>query len=452
MTPDTCYSRMTSIYLSLALLLTVLPVSGQSNDNSSSPYGFDPGTESDIEYGIMRYSSTARTDQIATLNTGNASELKFHAERGYLDTLLESLQISPASQVLVFSRTSLNVANITPKTPRAIYFNDTTYVAMVPGSGVLEIASMDPHLGPVFYTLEQNAQTTPRFVQETGQCLRCHDSYSMTGGGVPRFILGSGYTGANGNLVSHEGWILTDTSTPLESRWGGWYVTGKHGKQVHLGNIAVNDPADLFQLESLRIGNVTTLDTLLNTDPYPANTSDIVALMVIEHQVEVQNLITRVNYDIRSALDANPELLAESGQDINKIPDSVARLINDISEPLVGALLMTNEVPLTDTLEGDAAYAEWFTGLGPFDNQGRSLREFDLKTRLFRYPLSYLIYSPAFDNLPALVKQHIYQRLARILGNKDTDEFTHLTTADRTAILAILNETKPDFRAVGRSP
>ncbi len=443
---------MMSIFLSMGLLLSGLPVAGQSNDNSSSPYGSDSDTESDIEYGVMRYSSTARTDPIATIETGNNSGLKFHADRGYLDALLESLKISPASQVLVFSRTSLNIANITPKTPRAIYFNDTTYIAMVPGSGVLEIASMDPHLGPVFYTLEQNAESTPRFVQETGQCLRCHDSYSMTGGGVPRFILGSGYTGANGNLVSHEGWILTDTSTPLESRWGGWYVTGKHGKQVHLGNIAVNDPADLFQLESLRIGNVTSLDTLLNTDPYPAKTSDIVALMVIEHQVEVQNLITRVNYDIRSALNGNPELLAGSGQDINKIPEVVARLINDISAPLIGALLMADEVPLTDTLEGNPAYAEWFTGLGPSDSQGRSLREFDLKTRLFRYPLSYLIYSAAFDNLPVLVKQHIYQRLATILENKDTDEFTHLNTVDRTAILAILNETIPEFRAAGRSP
>ena len=452
MTPDTCYLRMMSICLIQAILLTGQPVAGQSNDNSSSPYGSVSGTESDIEYGVMRYSTTTRTDPIATLATDNNSGLKFHAERGYLDALLESLQISPASQLLVFSRTSLNIANITPKTPRVIYFNDTTYVAMVPGSGVLEIASMDPHLGPVFYTLEQKEQSKPRFEQQTDQCLRCHDSYSMTGGGVPRFILGSGYTGANGNLVSHEGWILTDTSTPLESRWGGWYVTGKHGKQVHLGNIAVNDPADLFQMESLRIGNITSLETLLNTDPYLAKTSDIVALMVIEHQVEVQNLITRVNYDIRSALDANPELLAESGQDINKIPDAVARLINDISAPLVGALLMVDEEPLTDTLEGAAAYAEWFTGLGPFDNQGRSLREFDLKTRLFRYPLSYLIYSPAFDNLPDLVKQHIYQRLAMILGNKDKDEFTHLTTADRTAILAILNETKPEFMAASRSP
>ena len=434
--------------MTLSVMLAAQPVKGQSND-TSSPYASDTGTESDIEYGVMRYSSTSRTDPIATLETNG---LQFHAERGYLDGLLASLDISPASQVLVFSRTSLNVANITPQTPRAIYFNDTTYVAMVPGSGVLEIAAMDPHLGPVFYTLEQNNPSTPRFVQETGQCLRCHDSYSLTGGGVPRFILGSGYTGANGNLVSHEGWILTNTSTPLKSRWGGWYVTGTHGKQVHLGNIAVNDPADLLDLENLRIGNIKSLDTLLNTDPYPANTSDIVALMVIEHQVEVQNLITRVNYDIRSALDGHPDLLAESGIDITRIPPAVAQLIKDVSEPLIQAMLMVNEVPLTDSLEGDAAYTKWFTGLGPHDSQGRSLRDFDLDTRLFRYPLSYLIYSAAFDNLPALVRQHIYRRLDSILGNKDADEFTRLTTTDRSTIRAILDETKPDFRTLGQLP
>jgi hypothetical protein len=48
------------------------------------------------------------------------------------------------------------------------------------------------------------------------------------------------------------------------------------------------------------------------------------------------------------------------------------------------------------------------------------LRDFDLQTRMFKYPLSYMIYSRAFDAMPALVKDRVYQRLYDILTGKDT--------------------------------
>jgi len=172
--------------------------------------------------------------------------------------------------------------------------------------------------------------------------------------------------------------------------------------------------------------------------------------MVIEHQVEFQNMVTRVNYDIRNALHDNPALLADAGQDIRKAPDSVRQLVRDISEPLVNAILMGNETPLTDTISGGSGFTEWFSAQGPRDSQQRSLRELDLKTRLFRYPLSYLIYSAAFDNLPLLVKQHIYLRLSDILTANTSAELQHLSMENRQAILAILKETKPDFNALIR--
>jgi len=406
--------------------------------------------ETGIEYGVIGYSSTPRSDSIARLRTTRGHDnLQYHPVRGYLDSLLQSLAINPASQILVFSRTSLNIANIKPETPRAIYFNDETYVAWVPDSGVIEIASMDPLLGPVFYTLNQDQQSGVRFDQQDGQCLRCHDSYSMTGGGVPRFILGSGYTGANGHLVSHEGWILTSPSTPLQSRWGGWYVTGKHGKQIHLGNIAVNNPADLYQLDSLRIGNIETLNTLMDSSPYLTGFSDIVALMIIEHQVHIQNLITRVNYDVRAALHNNPELLSTTIPANTVVPAPVSQLVRDISEPLVQAMLMVNEVVLTDTITGSSGFSEWFENQGPHDSQQRSLRKLDLQTRLFRYPLSYLIYSEAFDNLPVLARIQVYRRLVEILGNDNyQDSYSSLSATDKTGILEILKETKPEFVTV----
>ena len=128
-----------------------------------------------------------------------------------------------------------------PQTPRSLFFNDEVYVGFVPGSRSLEVAAMDPNQGPVFFDVSQEANAEEPFKQETGRCLRCHDSYSMTGGGVPRFMLSSVIAGADGNVVSHELSEITDISTPIENRWGGWYVTGKSGKQGHLGNFIVTD-------------------------------------------------------------------------------------------------------------------------------------------------------------------------------------------------------------------
>jgi hypothetical protein len=258
--------------------------------------------------------------------------------------------------------------------------------------------------------------------------LRCHDSYSLTGGGVPRFITGSGYTNTEGNLVSHEGWILTSDRTPLRSRWGGWYVSGYHGDQVHLGNIAVEDPADLQSLERLRIGNLENLDAVLDASAYPTNTSDIVALMVLEHQVRVQNAITRANFDAISA---------PAGADVAAI-----------AEPLVEALLLVGEAKLAGPMMGTSGFARTFEARGPHDSLGRSLRQLDLEQRLFRYPLSYLIYSAAFEALPAAVRNQVYARLNEILGGSDaSDASAHLAAADRRAIDEILRETKADFAA-----
>ena len=264
--------------------------------------GGGTGLRYDIEYPVIGYTTRTPTDRVAQTFSRGDLRLARHPERGYLDDLLAALEIDPASQMLVFSKTSLQVEQITASTPRAIYFNDDTYVAWVPDASTIEIAALDTALGPVFYTLTQ-AQG-PTLERHFGRCLRCHDSLSLTGGGVPRFITGSGYTSVAGDIVAHEGWILTSDRTPLRSRWGGWYVTGYHGEQVHLGNIAVASVYELERLEELRTGNLETLDGLLDTSAYPSNLSDIVALLVLEHQVRAQNAIVRAGYDVRTALAA----------------------------------------------------------------------------------------------------------------------------------------------------
>jgi hypothetical protein len=385
----------------------------------------------ETEYPAIPYTTGERTDRVAALIDrleGGALDLQHDSERGYLEALLEALQIDASSQMLVYSQTSLQSRLIDPKRPRAIYFDDDVYVGYVQGAPI-EIAALDPRLGPVFYLLEQSP-AEPSFSVELGRCLSCHDSYSLTGGGVPRFIVGSGYTGTTGTLVSHEGWILTSDRTPLKSRWGGWYVTGQHGSQVHLGNMVIKSLADFERLEELRVGNVDTLDGLVDATPYLTNKSDIVALLVFQHQTGVQNLITRVSYDARSAAERREEPLEET------------------VERLLRTMLFVDAVEYTEPISGDPQFVAQFGSRAVRDAQGRSLRDFDLTRRLFRHPLSYVIHSPAFDALPAEPKTLFYRRLNEVLTGADASEdFSHLSAADRTAILDILRATKPDVTA-----
>jgi hypothetical protein len=103
---------------------------------------------------------------------------------------------------------------------------------------------------------------------------------------------------------------------------------------------------------------------------------------------------------------------------------------------------------LEEPIAGTAKYARTFSNWGPRDSKGRSLRDFDLKTRLFRYPVSFLVYTEAFDNLPATVKQYLYRRLHEVLTARELEkDYTSLAAADRVAMLEILRETKPEFRA-----
>ena len=98
----------------------------------------------------------------------------------------------------------------------------------------------------------------------------------------------------------------------------------------------------------------------------------------------------------------------------------------------------------TEPVRGNTTFAAEFAKRGPFDKKGRSLRDFDMQTRMFKHPCSYLIYSPAFDALPAEVKDYLYRRLWDVLIGRDVGkEFAHLSAADRTAIREILVETKP---------
>ncbi|MBN9661410.1 MAG: hypothetical protein J0H49_24660 [Acidobacteria bacterium] len=401
-----------------------------------------------LDHAAIQYATLPVDDAVARLqkriDSGNV-KLRFREGHGYLESILEALTVRPASQVLVFSKTSFQATRIAPKLPRAIYFNDNVAVGWVRGGDVLEFAAVDPRQGVIFYTLDQEATGKPHFDRQD-TCLQCHQNGSTVG--VPGLLVRSVYPSQSGMPVFQAGSYVTDHRSPLKERWGGWYVTGKHGAQTHMGNAIVQTREGPVTLEP-NGQNVTDLRFRFDTGAYLTPHSDIVALMVLEHQTRMTNLITRVGFEARLALHDNAVMSKFLQQPAEKLSESTVRRINSAAEELVKYMLFAEETRLTEPVTGVSGFAESFARQGPRDGAGRSLREFDLKTRLFRYPCSYLIYSEAFDQMPQPMKDRVYQRLWQILSGQDeTPTFASLSSADRRSILEILRATRnglPDY-------
>jgi hypothetical protein len=340
------------------------------------------------------------------------------------------------------------VAWINAATPRAIYFNDDTFVAWVQGSGLLEMVTMDSALGPVFYTLDNRGTVVPSFDREVLRCLACHDKFSLAGGGVPLFLVNSSAVDINGILLGQAFSTPVSDETPIEERWAGWYVTGGSEKQRHLGNILVHSEKEFPQGEHFATRNQDSLETLLDTTPYPNAKSDIVALLVLEHEATVYNLLTRLSFKARTLL-ARESPGDASNRPWQTLQPQTQEAIRRMAEPLVRALLFTDTAPIAGRIIGSSGFDTSFESRGPRDAQGRSLRELQLQGRIFKYPLSYLVYSEAFDALPRSARQFIYQRLSEILDGRDQSPFfARLSTQDRIAVAQILSATKPEFASM----
>lgn len=370
--------------------------------------------------------------------------LDWDAEHGYLPSVLKALGIPHESQMLVFSKTSLQQERISPSRPRALYFNDDAYVGWVRYGPVLEISAVDPGQGAMFYTLAQRLSKRPQFVRDRGDCLSCHAS-SRTWD-VPGFIVRSVYTAPDGHPHFGAGTFRTDHSSPFSERWGGWYVTGTHGALRHMGNVVAGDAERPELLDREAGANVTDLTSIVDTKPYLTHHSDLVALMVLEHQADMHNLITRANYDARRALRDGRIMNQMLNEPEDHISDSTRRRIENAGQRLLKYLLFVDEAALAEPVRGTSGFAERFAEIGPCDKLGRSLRDFDLQRRLFRYPCSYLIYSEAFEALPELLREHVLRQFWEILTQRNTSEtYQHLSPADRQAILEILRDTKSDL-------
>jgi len=413
-------------FTALAVLLTVAAAGGQS------PYDFD--------HGRINYTTSPLSDPIskiqARIDSGDL-KLEFDPDHGYLPALLQELNIPRSSQNLVFSKTSLQLFLIAPQNPRAIYFNDDVYIGAVQASPILEVASMDPRLGAIFYTLpNQKKADKPEFQREFLACLLCHDTPVTNE--VPGLMALSVLTDRDGNVIPAAGTAAMTDRTPFKERFGGWYVTGTHGAQQHWGNLTAtvtketigDAKAYVRRLNLIPGANVLDLKPRFNTEPYLTPNSDIASLMVMTHQTRLHNLITRARFEVESA-----------GGDPERIRAGV--------EPLVRGMFFVWEAALDAPVAGNTNFAKEFAAVGPHDRKGRSLRELDLNTRLFRYPLSYLVYSEQFAGLQDAARSQFFKRAKEILTAADPGrDFSHLSEADRTAIAEILTDTVPEFAAL----
>ncbi|MDA1017822.1 MAG: hypothetical protein O3A00_25610 [Planctomycetota bacterium] len=356
----------------------------------------------------------------ARLESGKATLTHNGTEQGYLPALLKELRVPVSSQVLVFPKTALNQKLVTPKNPRAVYFNDSVSVGWVFGAHALEIAAVDPKKGPVFYLLSQDADRPPKLERQS-RCLACHSG--NTTNHVPGWMVRGFVTDNVGKPIS--GYSRITHGTDVSKRWGGWYVTGLHGKQTHCGNIYGESALEAHRSDPAVGSNTQSLNDHLPIDRYLTDTSDIVAHLVLNHQAHGINLLVRAGYEQR----------------LNRR--------SDVEDRLVRYLVFADEAPLQAPITHRSEFAKHFSKGSSTAGGSPSLREFDLQTRLFKYRLSYLIDSPLFDGLPDAVRDRVYRRLWLGLTNDTKDAaFQHLPTEERAAIVrtvATIKKSRPGY-------
>ncbi len=396
--------------LAAAAALYVVAAAGRLASGQAQP----PWAGALDEHPAIAYASRPVSDRVARLSrsiAGGEPTFARDAATGYLVPLLHALGIAEESQLLIFSKTGVQRAYTSPHQPRALYYDRSVVVGYVAGAPFLEIASHDPQQGIVFYTLDQ-ASDRPVLKRATS-CLSCH--VSATTLYVPGLIVRSNTVSDTGDVMPHAASYDVDHRTPHPDRWGGWFVTSDAGavpyaQRAHGGNITYS--------EGGTTSNQVFVDWL-NSAPerrgYLSPLSDIVSLLVFDHETHAINLLTRVNWESRiGAADTD---------------------LRSLAEELADYLVFRGEAPPAVPLIARPGFAGQLERQAPKDRQGRSLADLDLDQHLFRYPCSFMVYSEAFDGLPRSVKQIVYQRMQNVLA---------LTPNGRIA-LDILRQTKSEF-------
>jgi hypothetical protein len=354
----------------------------------------------------------------AALETGKVP-LDRSSEKAFVVSLLKALEISPATQTLVYSTTSLQLSRISPRNPRALYFNEDVYVGWVP-RGQIEIASIDPALGGIFYIFNIPRASAPIRIERSARCFNCHAEFEN--GRVPGLLLKSVVPGPGGGSLESFHGDITGHSIPLKDRFGGWHLTGKHGIAQHWGNlVGTLSPAGLRKFAN-------PPGRQFRWETYPVATSDVLAHLLHEHQIGFVNRAIKATYDTRAAL----------------VAGDAKAVIAKHATLLTRYLLFADEAKIpAGGIGGDALLKKDFAKRARRTEAGLSLRDFDLRTQMFKHRCSYMIHSAAFTGLPAPLKQQVFANLRAVLDPaKANPTSAHLPAAEKRTISAILTATK----------
>ena len=384
----------------------------------------------------LRYSDSMSTDKLAVLAGRLSDGSLSNPGAGALEKLrfvLKELQVPESSQILVFSKTSAQSRLIHPANPRCLFFSKDAYVGYVPG-GAIEVIVHDSHLGPVFYQIDPGGEQGMAFERDTNHCMSCHGTARTEG--VPGVFIRSVFPDVDGRPLLQLGSVTVTHETPIQERWGGYYVTGT-SSLPHLGNRVFEDVGEAEP----RSGILGDPRGRINAGKYLHVTSDVVALAVLEHQCAVHNLITSASVHYRRA-----RFLAEA-LDPDSDPDSgqAGRIADDAAEKLVDVLLFKDEADLGDGLEGLAGFQQDYAAQFPKTSSGDSLADFRLYRRIFRNRCSCMIYSAAFRDLPGRVRVAVLTRLKIALSDSDREIAPHLKLSEKRRIRQILSETLEEW-------
>jgi len=419
------FSHSFSVPLFATFLVCSSVSGGQPAEQSA---GIGGGNYSDLDAPEHRYWERELHDPFTAflkkLESGKV-HLDYTSELAYVKSLLHALGISIHTQMLVFSTTSLQLQFISPRNPRAIFFNDSIYLGYIPG-GRIEVVSLDPELGGIFYIFDIPKSNRPPVVERSGKCMNCHAKPSV--GKVPGIVIKSVLPSQGGGSIDSFRRNEIGHQIPLFERFGGWHVTGDQGINKHWGN----------QIGRLFKGKISTVDNDLgerfDIDRYPAKSSDILAHLLAEHQAGFVNRVIESSYRARSYSKEGRNGLSPEHRD--ELKERAGRLVR--------YLLFADEAKLpVGGIEGDAALKDDFLSVALTDDKGRSLRDFDLRSHIFKYRCSYLIYSPVFMGMPEWFRREVYRQL-KVALQPASHGFGHLSVSEKQAISQILFATVSD--------
>lgn len=353
-------------------------------------------------------------------------ELNFNSEKEYLLSLFEELNISPFSQLLVYSTTSLQLSRISPSNPRAIYFNDDIYLGYVPG-GQVELIGIDPELGaiPYIFNLPIKDDLKHPSIYRSKRCMKCHASEETKG--VPGLLLSSVIPGPGGGTIDAFRRGIFGHSVPYEERFGGWHISGDHP----FSNSWANYTGIMQDGIIKKIPNPP--GKYFSWNKYPTQQSDAIPHLILEHQVGFSNLCISITYRLRQI----------NNQGSNKnATDEYSKIIKNETDKLLSYILFQKEAKLPkNRLSLDSQFIEDFKNNRNSTAQSKLLRELNLKDRLFQLRCSYMIFSNSFQGLPSEIKKQLLEKLRFILlcDKKNLpEEYSYFNDEERLKIHSIL--------------